>query len=213
MKNINFVPLIILPLLLAGCAPSNVQISHGTFENRRYMSNIANFSCDLGTGLEGDSPTTLYDFQDENGLGSMQLINDFGVAQKVEYVPIAKLLPDIKALFEDPATYATGLEIIQEYLTQALTGKSPNTQVMNSYYLTNERMMVVIFDVPQGSFLFNQTDNVNLDSVQAYYLFADDEYVYYVSNLASITPGFGRPTEQGILQGLDDFYQKCTFDS
>jgi hypothetical protein len=209
MKQKFFTLLIVLSLLLAGCAPSNVQISHGTFENGRYTSNIANFTCDFGTSLEGDSPYTLSDAQDESGIGSLSLVNDFGFMHRVEHVAMSNLNPDIKVLLEDPATYSNGLQMLQDFLIQA----HGNAKVLNSYYLTEQRMRVVLLDVPQGSFLVNQTENVRLDAMRAYYIFATDDQVYYVSYLFSITPGFGSPNEQGILQGVDDLYKKCTFGS
>lgn len=206
--------LLVLALALSACN-ANVKVSHGDYKDGRYTSKTANFSCNFGAVLEGDSPFTLEDGEDQNGAyGAMSLLFDFGTRETVDYIRISALLPENQALFANPQTRPDALRVMANLLIQSLALQGPAPTVLEDYYMSERAMHVLVLDVPQGSFQSVQETNTRLDASVAYYIFADNEWVYYVGYMMSDSPLFPSADVNvpALLQGVEKLFNKCSFD-
>lgn len=207
--------LLLLVFVLTACGPANVHITHGKYQKGVYTPPMSNFTCDFGSKVEeGDSPTTLklYDKKEDDFYGAVWGQADYGWKYAVDYYRISALSPERQALFADTANRQTALEefFVNSFVI-AQQNYLPGLTVLQAEFVS-DNVLFALFDQPKGSILFDNSTNTHLDAIAAYYITADNEWLYMVSyQRAENIFGFAPMEPEAYRNEVETFYSQCKF--
>jgi hypothetical protein len=211
------IPLLLLAFVLTACGaslPPNVQITQGKYQNGVYTPPMSNFTCDFGESFGSDSPFApkLLDGRDGDLFGAVFVQDELGRKATIDYYRLTALAPERQALFADPANRRQALdEFLNATLIGALQLSAPQTSLLASEFV-EDNLLFAAFYQPQGSYLLNTNTNTQFDATTAYYIQADGEWLYLVSQQNTDILLFGEPSDLDALRKtLDEFYSQCTF--
>lgn len=188
------------------------KIEAGTYEGAIYTAPDGNFSCDFGLiMIQGMNPI-LRAYQDkEAGTGTAFVIDDTGKQYGVDYFRTKVFREQYVAPLANPDTRR---EALQVFLDDILLPVYANATISHQEFLPGDILYAILYQL-EGSPIISVSaldgTETQLDYQQGYYIFATEEWVYFVYSFVvpdTIFPPLSPPDMQSRL---DEFYRGCQF--
>lgn len=188
------------------------EIKDGAYEGTVYTAPEGNFSCDFGLiMIQGASPV-LHAYQTkEDGTGTAFVIDDTGKQYGVDYFRTKVFREQYVAPLANPDTRR---EVLQVFLEDILLPVYQGATISHHEFLPGDILFSILYQ-PEGSPIVSVSAldgaETQLDYQQGYYIFATEEWVYFVYSFVvpdSISESLSPPDMQSRV---DEFYRGCQF--
>lgn len=174
MKQIHrLFMLVLLSLLVVGCATTK-----GTISGGRYQSPLNNFTIALPTGMG----LKIQDQNDNDG-GRVSFHDDFGNLLAITYL---RLPAHSEATFKESEKRDTAYSsFLKTYALPSLFSRASQVARLVSEEFLGEgenRLYFAVVSIPEGSVLLDLKQNKRFDSVRGLIIFDKHGFIYMVEN-------------------------------